>query len=98
MKNIQPTAVWGQVQANEPINIIDVRQPEEVATGIIPGAINIPLGLLEFRMHELDKAKEYVIVCQAGGRSMRAAQFLESQGFQVINMDGGMNEWTGDVE
>lgn len=98
MKNIQPASVWEQVQASEPIYIIDVRQPEEVATGIIPGAINIPLGLLEFRMHELDKKKEYVIVCQAGGRSMRASQFLESQGFQVINMNGGMNEWTGDVE
>jgi len=98
MKNIQPAAVWAQVQASEPIHIIDVRQPEEVATGIIPGAINIPLGLLEFRMHELDKKKEYVIVCQAGGRSMRASQFLASQGFQVINMNGGMNEWTGDFE
>lgn len=80
------------------LNIIDVREVDEVAEGKIPGALNIPLGLLEFRMHELDKSKEYVMVCRSGGRSGRASQFLESQGFKVINMNGGMLSWEGKKE
>ena len=48
----------------EAVNIVDVREVEEVAEGKIPEACNIPLGLLEFRMHELDKKKEYIIVCR----------------------------------
>lgn len=80
------------------LNVIDVREADEVASGKIPGAVNIPLGLLEFRMHELDKSKEYTMVCRSGGRSGRAAQFLEGQGFKVINMTGGMLDWDGKTE
>jgi len=82
----------------EELNLIDVREVEEVAQGKIPGAINIPLGLLEFRMHELDKAKEYIMVCRSGGRSAQASKFLESHGFNVINMTGGMLAWEGPIE
>ncbi len=44
-------------------------------------------------MHELNKNQEYIIVCRSGGRSARAVQFLESYGFQVINVVGGMLAW-----
>ncbi|WP_101842136.1 rhodanese-like domain-containing protein [Halobacillus sp. Marseille-P3879] len=80
------------------LNIIDVRETDEVAAGKIPGAHNIPLGLLEFRMNELDESKEYVMVCRSGGRSGQAAQFLEGQGYQVINTDGGMMNYEGTTE
>lgn len=84
--------------ALDSINVIDVREADEAASGKIPGATNIPLGLLEFCMHELDISKEYTIVCRSGGRSGRAAQFLEGKGFKVINMTGGMLEWDGKTE
>jgi len=80
------------------LNIIDVREVDEVREGKIPGAINIPLGLLEARMHELDKSKEYIIVCRSGGRSGRACQFLDYYGYNVTNMAGGMLAWDGEVE
>lgn len=73
-------------------------EAEEVKNSKIASAINIPLGLLEFRLHELEKPKEFVIVCHSGGRSGRASQFLESRGFQVMNMVGGMLAWEGEVE
>lgn len=82
----------------EELNVIDVREVEEVAQGKIPGAVNIPLGLLEFRMHELDKSEEYIMVCRSGGRSAQASIFLESHGFNVINMTGGMLAWEGQIE
>ncbi|HWI47364.1 MAG TPA: rhodanese-like domain-containing protein [Rummeliibacillus sp.] len=98
MKNISPEEVLNMIDEGKEINIIDVRQPEEVAAGKISIAQNIPLGLLEFRMNELDKNLEYIMVCHAGGRSAQATMFLEDQGYKVVNMDGGMLAWEGPVE
>ncbi|WP_456271042.1 rhodanese-like domain-containing protein [Bacillus sp. AK031] len=95
MREITPKEVEAIVNEGKPANIIDVRETDEVAQGKILGAVNIPLGLVEFRMNELDKSKEYIMVCRSGGRSGRACQFLESQGYNVINMNGGMLAWEG---
>lgn len=98
MKEILPTEVETLVKEKSPINIIDVREVDEVKTAKIPTAIHIPLGLLEFRLHDLDKTKEYITVCRSGGRSSKAAKLLEDRGFKVINMTGGMLEYKGPTE
>ncbi|MBC6974947.1 rhodanese-like domain-containing protein [Bacillus sp. Xin] len=98
MKEMTAKELENKFMNHEVLNIIDVREVEEVEEGKIPGALHIPLGLLEFRMHELDKNKEYIMVCRSGGRSSRAAQFLESNGFKVINMTSGMLDWEGETE
>ncbi|MFI8574173.1 rhodanese-like domain-containing protein [Rossellomorea aquimaris] len=86
------------IDEKESLNMIDVREDDEVASGMIPAAKHIPLGSIESRMDELDKTKEYIMVCRSGGRSGQAAQFLESHGFNVINMTGGMMSWEGPTE
>ena len=96
MKEYTPTEVKNLL--NRGINLIDVREVKEVAEGKIPGAIHIPLGVLEFRIHELDKSKEYILICRSGGRSAQAARLLENNGYNVINMTGGMLAWEGPVE
>ncbi|WP_066304908.1 rhodanese-like domain-containing protein [Bacillus sp. FJAT-29814] len=98
MREISAKEVETSLAEGKELNIIDVREVDEVKTGKIPGAKNIRLGLLEFLMHELDKAKEYIIVCRSGARSARAVQFLEYHGYNVINMTGGMMAWEGNVE
>ncbi|MDQ0230721.1 rhodanese-like domain-containing protein [Metabacillus malikii] len=98
MKQMTAKEVETLLNEGKNLNIVDVREVAEVAEGKIPGAVNIPLGLLEFRMHELDKSKEYTLVCRSGGRSGQASQFLEGQGFNVINMSGGMLAWEGKLE
>lgn len=98
MKEMTAKEVETLVNKENHLNILDVREVDEVAEGKIPGAVNIPLGLVEFRMHELDQSKEYIMVCRSGARSGRATQFLESRGFNVINMTGGMLSWEGKVE
>lgn len=98
MNYLTSNEVEQKLASGEPLNIIDVREPSEVAEGKIPTAINIPLRLLEFRMPELDKKKPYVVVCHSGGRSFQAARFLESYGFNVTNMEGGMLSWEGKTE
>lgn len=75
---------------------IDVREPSEYKSGHIPGAVNIPLGLLEFRIHEIKKNQPVVMVCLSGGRSSNACNFVTNQGFEnVYNLTGGMSKWTG---
>ena len=98
MKTIQPEELLAKLDAGEIIHMIDVRESDEVATGIIPGAEHLPLGLVEYKYQELDKTKQYVIICRSGGRSGMACQFLEEQGFDVTNMSGGMLEWQGEIE
>lgn len=97
MKEITAQEIKTTMNTGMKLDIIDVREADEVAAGKIPGSINIPLSLLEFRIHELDKSKEYIIVCRSGARSSRAVQFLEYQGFKAINMFGGMMTWNGEV-
>lgn len=98
MKEITAKEVEQLLNGGYRLDIIDVREVEEVKAGMIPGAVNIPRSLLEFRMNELAKDKEYIIVCRSGGRSARAVQFLESYGYNVTNMTGGMLAWEGPVE
>lgn len=70
---------------------IDVRQPEELADGIITGTVNIPLGNLAERILELDREQRTVVLCRSGGRSGQAAELLDAAGFtDVVNLDGGM--------
>lgn len=98
MKTISPEQLKGKLEADEAVNLIDVREVAEVEAGHIPGITHIPLGLLEFRMQELDRKTPYIMVCRSGGRSGQATMFLELQGFDVTNMTGGMLEWSGEVK
>ncbi|MGE7690848.1 rhodanese-like domain-containing protein [Lysinibacillus sp. NPDC097214] len=98
MKEISTMEVQQALEQGQAINLIDVREVDEVESGHIPGIFHIPLGLLEFRMHELNKNEPYVMVCRSGGRSGSATQFLESHGFDVSNMVGGMLSWNGEVK
>ncbi|WP_338652029.1 rhodanese-like domain-containing protein [Lysinibacillus sp. Y5S-8] len=98
MKEITAKEVQQAMEQGSKMNLIDVREVDEVETGHIPGVIHIPLGLLEFRLHELNKNEPYIMVCRSGGRSGRATQILESNGFIVSNMAGGMLAWEGAVK
>ncbi len=70
--------------------LIDVRTPSEVAEGMAPGAINIPLQEIEQRLSEFPKDKDLLIYCRSGKRSMAASNFLIENGYEkVFNVVGG---------
>jgi glyoxylase-like metal-dependent hydrolase (beta-lactamase superfamily II)/rhodanese-related sulfurtransferase len=74
--------------------LIDVREPNEYASGHIPGAINLPQAELAMRLGEIPRDRRVLVVCQAGMRSLRAAQFLAQVGFDdVASVRGGTAEW-----
>lgn len=82
---------------NENLQIIDVREDDEVAAGMIPGAKHLPLGEIPSRVGELDQEQHYYIVCRSGGRSGRACEYLDDLGFKTTNVAGGMLAWEGEV-
>jgi rhodanese-related sulfurtransferase len=91
---IEPAEVKRRLDNGERLNVIDVREDEEVAAGIIPGAKHIPLGQLPERHGEIDRSAEIVLVCRSGNRSGRACDYLNSLGIAGLkNMVGGMLAW-----
>ena len=77
--------------------LLDVREHVEVAEGSIPGVVHIPLGELVERIGELDTGRTVACLCRSGARSRAAAEFLSEQGFDAVNLAGGILAWTGDV-
>jgi rhodanese-related sulfurtransferase len=74
--------------------VVDVREPDEWAAGHAPGAVHIPMGDIPARLDELPSTDESLpVICRSGGRSGRAVQWLVQQGFDVVNVDGGMRSW-----
>lgn len=97
-ENITPGEVENMLQSSKDLSVIDVRERDEFAGGRIPGAKNISVNEIQFRMGEIDKNKEHIIVCRSGGRSSVASAILATNGFKVKNMDGGMLNWRGPIE
>lgn len=75
--------------------LLDVREPDETAEGIIEGAHLIPLGQLPDQLERLPKDEVIYIICRSGNRSRRACAFLSDRGFRCVNMTGGMKSYTG---
>jgi len=74
--------------------LLDVREPWEVARASLPGCTCIPLQEIPSRMQELDAGAEIIVMCQAGMRSQRAAEYLAARGFsRVANLRGGIAAW-----
>ena len=83
-----------RLDAGEPVVLLDVRQPEETAAGIIAGARHIPLPELRSRWEELADCNEIVCYCARGGRSLQAAQLLREKGlFNATSLEGGVAQW-----
>lgn len=83
-------------QADKPHRIIDIRQPAELASGVIPGAEALPMHTIPLRMNELNQDETLIMVCRSGARSAQACMYLQQQGFEnVYNLRGGMIAWAG---
>ena len=96
IQEIGPADLKKMQQAGEDFALIDVREPDETARGMIPGAVAIPRGKLELDIDRVtsDKNKKVVLYCGGGSRSALAAWMLKKMGFrQVISLATGYRGW-----
>ena len=87
--SVAPTEVAGKV--GDGWMLLDVRTDEEWADGRIAGAVHIPMDQVMSRMAEV--GDRVVCVCAVGARSGRVAEYLNAQGHQAVNLDGGIYAW-----
>lgn len=79
------------------LHLVDVREINEWENGHLDGAIHVPLSNLSAEKNKLDKNQEYYVMCHSGARSSMACQQLAQEGYNVINVMGGISAWNGEI-
>jgi sulfur-carrier protein adenylyltransferase/sulfurtransferase len=96
---ISATALSKRLEEGASLFLLDVRNPEEYNLCHLQGSTLIPLAQLAGRLAELDQAKEIVIYCKSGTRSLAALHLLASHGFtRIKHLHGGILAWIADVD
>ena len=92
---LTPFELAERMEELDDLQVIDVRNPGEVALGTLPGAVNVPVGQLPARLAEVDPGRPTVVYCAGGYRSSVAASLLRSHGVaDVSDLRGGYGAWT----
>jgi molybdopterin/thiamine biosynthesis adenylyltransferase/rhodanese-related sulfurtransferase/molybdopterin converting factor small subunit len=97
IEQIDVTTFKQQQDAGKNYFLLDVREPHEFKIAQIGGHL-IPLGDVQKRVGELDREREIVVHCKMGGRSQKAAEFLQQSGFKVKNLAGGIQAWSEQID
>jgi rhodanese-related sulfurtransferase len=96
---ISVTQLKARRDAKADFVLLDVREPDEVATARLEPSVAIPMGQVQARLAELPRDKEIVVLCHSGFRSDRVARYLRSNGFSnVLNLAGGIDAWSVEVD
>ncbi len=83
-----------QQKDDETTYVLDVRSPEEYASGHVPGAVNIPYDQIASRIAEVPKDKDVVLYCKSGRRAGIAAEVLAGQGYtRLQHLEGDIVAW-----
>jgi rhodanese-related sulfurtransferase len=75
------------------IVLLDVREDDEWTAGHAPQALHIPMGQVADRLAELPADANLYVVCRLGGRSAKVTAYLNANGWDAVNVDGGMRSW-----
>ena len=96
IKEIEVTELAQLKESGDTIRVIDIRQPAELNSGIIPGSEGLPMHIIPLRISEFKHDEKLIMVCRSGARSAQACMFMQQQGYDnVYNLRGGMIAWAG---
>lgn len=85
--------------ANEDLLLLDVREPNEVATASVAGAKVIRMSEVPLHLAELPRERPIVVMCHHGSRSANVTHFLNANGFpNAVNLDGGIDAWSAQID
>jgi molybdopterin/thiamine biosynthesis adenylyltransferase/rhodanese-related sulfurtransferase len=96
---MSPHELKRRMDAGEPFELIDVREPFEYEIARIDGARLIPLGEISERLDEVSSEQAIVVHCHSGTRSAQATRLLQQRGFtNVYNLEGGIDAWSDQID
>ena len=75
------------------VRLIDVREPDEYETARVPGAVSVPLATVPEQVDAFRGDGPTYVICQGGGRSLRACELVAGHGIDVVNVAGGTGAW-----
>ncbi len=96
LEGLIKTVKWTDIDTvdSPEVFLLDVRTPAECATGMMSGAVSIPLASLRQRLDEIPRDKKIILYCRVGLLSYPAARVLTANGFNnVFNLSGGYETW-----
>jgi rhodanese-related sulfurtransferase len=95
---ITPTEFVERRSRGESLTLLDVREEWELGVASVPDVVHIPMGEVADRLGELDRGREIVVLCRSGRRSLQVANFLQQNGFQAVNLAGGILAWSRELD
>ncbi|RAP76176.1 rhodanese-like domain-containing protein [Paenibacillus montanisoli] len=99
MGEITASELETRLREGEKLSLIDVREPDEWESGHIKEAVSIPMSVFVQHLGELNQFEEPIyLICRSGSRSGRVGDYLAAQGYEVVNVLGGMLSWPGEVK
>ena len=73
--------------------VLDVREDDEWTAGHAPDAVHVPMTVLAGRLDDIPDEEPLYVICRSGGRSARVTAYLNENGWEAVNVAGGMLEW-----
>jgi len=95
---ITPTEFAARRASGAALTLLDVREDWELGVASVPNILHIPMGQVAERIDEIDRNQEVVVLCRSGRRSLEVAKFLQQNGFQAVNLAGGILAWSREVD
>jgi len=95
---MQASELSAYLEHSEPL-LVDVREPWEFEICHLPGSVNIPMGEVTRHLEMIRGARECVMICHHGVRSLRVIEYLQQQDIRhMINLEGGVDAWAREVD
>jgi len=97
---ITPAELKRRLDAGDKLPILDVREDHELEICKLANTEHIPMGQLQARINELEqyKGQDIIVYCRSGGRSGKCVQYMRKNGFNAINLTGGILAWSDQVD
>jgi len=98
MKSITVQELHKLMNNNEQITLVDVREKEELVMASIKGSIHVPMMAIPHQLELFNKDVPIYLFCHSGVRSAQACLYLEQQGFDSVNIIGGIQAWSTEID
>ena len=95
---VTPAEFVARRERGETLTLLDVREPWELDVASVPGVLHIPMSEVPERLAEIDRTRQVAVLCRSGRRSLEVAKYLQQNGFDAVNLAGGILAWSRDVD